>query len=112
MHQMDCLPVISEIFIQAKSSLFYYNFAWNPFLPQHISLNLRPIPTWQPHSAPLMEALRLMRAPMAAAVRRNSPMREGEAPGTWSSQYLMTEGMTPAAPLVGAVTTRPPAAFS
>ena len=51
---------------------------------------------------------------MAAAVSRKMrlPARMRPAGAQKVSQYFSTDGMTPAAPFVGAVTTRPPAAFS
>ncbi len=70
-----------------------------------------PTSPWQPTSAPEIEAFSLYRTPIAEAVSRKSTTPASVAPGR-AAVVASTAGMIPAAPFVGAVTTRPPAAFS
>src|SRR5260370_33074842 len=71
-----------------------------------------PTSPWQPTSAPEIEAFPLYKMPIAAAVRKNQNSPSFEAFSMNFSHWCVTAGITPAGPFVGAVTTRPPAAFS
>ena len=73
-----------------------------------------PTSPWQPTSAPEIDALRLeQHARSRLAVSRNSTMPSSLGAGhEAASSSAAPPGMMPAAPLVGAVTTRPPPAFS
>ena len=72
-----------------------------------------PTSPWQPTSAPEIEAFSLNRPPIAVGGQQEvarCPL--ALAPTQSRGSSAAPPGMTPAAPLVGAVTTRPPAAFS
>ncbi|CPU66132.1 Uncharacterised protein [Mycobacteroides abscessus] len=77
-----------------------------------------PTSPWHPASAPEMDALRLYSAPMAAAVSRYVRIARRRRAGSAATSGCVrrkcrpTAGMIPAAPFVGAVTTRRPSAFS
>ena len=70
-----------------------------------------PTSPWQPTSAPEMLAWVLISMPTAPAVASARWMR-GRDRFQRSDNSTSTAGTMPAAPFVGAVTTRPPAAFS
>ena len=70
-----------------------------------------PISAWHPPSAAEMVAPFLKMQPISAAVSRKLWQASSSAPQK-QPKYSMTAGMTPADPFVGAVTTRPNAAFS
>ncbi|CAB4563711.1 unannotated protein [freshwater metagenome] len=71
-----------------------------------------PTSPWQPASAPEIDAFNLYSAPIAPAVSKYSrAIFSSLIPRNWLAKYA-TAGMMPAAPLVGAVTTLMPAAFS
>ena len=70
-----------------------------------------PISAWQPPIAAESVAPFLNRLPTSAAVSRKSSTPDSP-PSQKQMSYIKTAGITPAAPLVGAVTTRPNAAFS
>ena len=71
-----------------------------------------PTSPWQPTSAPEMEAFLLKSPPITAEARKKRRQGSGLGSPINFAQYASTAGITPQAPLVGAVTTRPPAAFS
>src|SRR5699024_8800685 len=72
-----------------------------------------PTSPWHPTSAPEIEACSLYSDPIAPAVsRKRTAISSGSTPSMYVVAKWSTAGMMPAAPLVGAVTTRPPAAFS
>ena len=74
-----------------------------------------PTSPWQPTSAPEMDAFILNKPPMAVAVRKKrlTCRLTPASLSLYSSKCARsTAGTMPAAPFVGAVTNRPPAAFS
>ena len=71
-----------------------------------------PISAWQPPIAAESVAPFLNRLPISPAVSRKSLDRRLVRRRRSRRRYISTAGITPAAPLVGAVTTRPNAAFS
>src|SRR5579864_2154778 len=71
-----------------------------------------PISAWQPPIAAESVDPFLNMLPISAAVKRNELIFSSEQSSVKQTKYCNTAGITPAAPLVGAVTTLPNDAFS